>query len=250
MRQLRLHVLSLLTISTFSLSAQDRLALINDSDGFTNVRNGKGTDFNVIDTLFADDLFYFSIESNSDWASVIAWRGRQIEGFIHKSRIKEVQSLDNHTLKNLILNILEKQRLHAENFTSALRSNDELLYRNSAKALENHSEAKYTPILTVLPTYFCSTDDSTTIDELFATVWADQGSASEMPSFSIGTCFVCNPNLLIDRINNISNSEQKQLIFDHIIWGLLNHFDLDNEGKSDNEEFNTLIQRVNLEREK
>lgn len=244
------YILTFLTFCSLTLLAQNGPAIINDSDGFTNVRSGPGTEYEVIDTLFNEDFFYFKFDDNSDWAKVTAWKGRQIEGFIHKSRIQEVKNLENKSLKEIIIKVLDRQRTLADNFRAAWKTNDSLAYRTSVRELEYYNDTKYDPILQVIPKYFCSINDIEIIDKFFATMWADQGSANEMPSFSIGDCFICNPDLVMKRLEKITDNEQKTLILNHIEWGLLNHFDVDEDGSSDNKEFNVLIERVNKERKK
>jgi hypothetical protein len=224
--------------------AQNGPAIINDSDGFTNVRIGPSTDDEVIDTLFNEDFFYFTLVENSDWAKVTAWKGRQIEGFIHKSRIQEVKNLDNNSIKEMTLRVLERQRTLADNFRAAWKAKDSLAYRTTVKELEHYSETKYDPILQIIPEYFCSTNDDEIINKFFATMWADKGSANEMPSFSIGDCFICNPDLVIERINIITDNEQKKLIIGHIEWGLMNQFDVDEDGNSEDKKYNELIEKL------
>ena len=247
---LKYYILNLLIFCSVSLLAQNGPAIISDSDGFTNVRSGPGTDFKVIDTLFDEDFFYFKFENNSDWAMVTAWKGRQIKGFIHKSRIQEIKNLDNNSQKDIILKVLDTQRILADRFRAAWKAKDSLAYRTTARELENYSETKYDPLLQVIPSYFCSANDIEIIDKFFATMWADQGSANEMPSFVIGDCFICNSDLMIDRLDQITDKEQKKLILNHIEWGLMNHYDVDEEGNSDDKEFNDLIEKVNKERKK
>ena len=244
MTKLKLYILTFLTFCSVALFAQNGPAIINDSDGFTNVRSGPGSDFEVIDTLFNEDFFYFKLASNSNWAKVTAWKGRQIEGFIHKSRIEEVKNLDNNSLKEIILKVLDKQRTLANNFRAAWKTKDSLAYRTTVRKLESYSETKYDPILQVIPKYFCSTNDIKIIDKFFATMWAEKGSANEMPSFSIGDCFICNPDLIIERINKITNKEQKKLIIGHIEWGLMNKFDVDEDGNSEDKKYNELIEKL------
>jgi uncharacterized protein YgiM (DUF1202 family) len=250
MTTLKLNILTFLTFCSLALSAQNGPAIINDSDGFTNVRSGPGIDFDVIDTLFSEDFFYFKLENNSDWAKVTAWKGRQIEGFIHKSRIQEVKNLGNKSLKEIIIKVLDRQRILADSFRAAWKAKDSLAYRTNVRKLGHYSDTKYDPILQVIPKYFCSTNDIKIIDKFFATMWADQGSANEMPSFSIGDCFICNPDLVIERLDKVTDKEQKKLILDHIEWGLMNHFDIDDDGNSTDKEFNDLIEKVNKERKK
>ncbi|MBI1289566.1 MAG: hypothetical protein GC178_18545 [Flavobacteriales bacterium] len=114
--------------------------------------------------------------------------------------------------------------------------------------MENYNDIKYDPILEVIPRYFCLTGDTEVIDKLIATMWADKGSANEMPSFSIGDCFICKPDMVAERLNSVSDSEEKKLILNHIEWGLMNHYEVDEDGNSDDQEFERLIEWVNKER--
>lgn len=241
----RNYILTVLTlVCSLALYAENKLAIINDPDGFTFVRNGQGMDFKVIDTLLAEDFFYFHLIDNSDWAKVTAWKGRQIEGYVHKSRIQEVDKLDLSKQKDLIIKTLERHKILAENFQNAWQSRDSLAYRTTVRALEFHSDTKYDPILDILPKYFCKASDPEVLQLLFATMWADKGSANEMPSFSIGNCFMCNPDMVIQQLIQIKHLEQKELLLDQIEWEIINHFSIDENGKSENEEFNSLKRQL------
>jgi len=60
-------------------------AVINDPDGFTNIRSGPGTQYEVISRVVNGELFYV-LSPQGDW-----WRVRTREGkygYIHRSRIK------------------------------------------------------------------------------------------------------------------------------------------------------------------
>lgn len=243
------YILTILTsLCSLTLFAESKLAVINDPDGFTYVRSGQSKDFKVVDTLYTDDFFYFQLVDNSDWAKVTTWKGRQIEGFVHKSRIQEVEKLDNAKQKQLIMKVLDRQRILADNFRNAWKSKDDIAYRTTVKELEHYNDTKYDPILTILPKYFCATNDIEVIQLFFATSWADKSSANEMPSFSIGDCFICKTDIVIEQLKRIKDIEQKKHILDQIEWGLLNHFSVDEDGKSDNKEFNKLKTRLDKTR--
>lgn len=248
---MRNYILTILTFfCTLTLFAENKLAIINDPDGFTYVRSGKGKDFKIVDTLFTEDFFYFQYIDNSEWAKVTAWKGGQIEGFVHKSRVQEFEKLESKKQKELITKILDRHRVLADNFQNAWKSKDSLAYRTTRGELEFYSDTKYDPILSILSKYFCSTSDTKVLQLFFATMWADKGSANEMPSFSIGNCLVCKPDLVIEQLQKIKDIEQKKLLFDQIEWGLLNNFSVDEHGKSDNKEFNKLKARLDNERKK
>jgi hypothetical protein len=46
----------------------------------------------------------------------------------------------------------------------------------------------------------------------------------------------------------ITNNDQKSIIYDGIEWGLMNKFEVDEDGKSDNMEYYQLKSKLDLER--
>ncbi len=234
-------LLILFTFGTLSASAGYDLAIIHDADGFTNIRSGPGTHFKVIDTLFNEDFFYYEIDECSDWAKLTAWKGSQIEGYIHTSRIQQVSRLDSKKQKTLITKILIQQRKIAGGMRNSKDSLDRYKY---AQERNFYNDAKYEPVLQVLPHYFCATRDTQIIDLFFETMWADKGSASEIPGIYICDCFVCNPDLVSARLNKLQSKEQKLLILDKIAYGLMEHFQVDQDGNSSDKKYNELMARV------
>lgn len=224
--------------------AQMKIAQIEDKDGFTNIRNGQGTNFEIVGTIDKDDFFYCEISDTSDWYKIIAlqWsRGNQLTGFVHKSRIKIVEQLKLPEQKKIIDKTLKNHKLLAERFqqvTSQYDSenkkwnstNDSLDYNRAISELETSSDTKYDLILQVLPLYFCTSKDRQTIQLFFDTMWADKGSANELPSFSIGACFVCEPNSIIELLQQPNNEDKKGCITNHIDWGLKNIFWTEKDG--------------------
>lgn len=64
------------------------IGVINDPDGYTNVRSGPGKNYSVITKIYKGE--YFIIKStDGEWWSAIAPNGK--EGYIHKSRVKIVR---------------------------------------------------------------------------------------------------------------------------------------------------------------
>jgi len=271
------YILAILSFfCTLTIFAENKLAIINDPDGFTNIRSGQGKIFSVIDTINKDEFFYCDPKIQDEWIKVIAmkWKGsKQVEGYIHRSRIQFVENLDYKKQKKIIAQILNKQRILADNFRNAWINNDRIAYKTTREEVELYSEIKYSPILDVLPKYFCSTNDTDILQLFFSTIildvlpkyfcstndtdilqlffstmWANKGSANEMPSFAIGECFICKTDIVIAQLKKIRNVEQKELIFDSIEWGLLNYFSVDEKEKSNNKEFSKLKIRLENER--
>jgi hypothetical protein len=245
----KIYILFFLTFFCISISfAHNKLARINDPDGFTNIRSGQGKDFSVVATADTSDFIYCDMSTKNEWVKVVAmkWKDRkQIEGFVYKSRIQLIETLDNKKQKELLTEILSEQKRLAKNFQHTWKSNNNRETRNE---LELYGDIKYSPILEILPKYFCSTSDTTILELFFSTIWADKGSANEIPSYTIGDCFVCKPDLIIQELVKLTNNEEKKLIIDNIEWGLLNYFEVGEDGKSNNARFNKL--KLKLDKQK
>ena len=85
MKYLNLLILFL----TFSqLSAQEQ-GIINDPDGYTNVRKDKGANYEVVGRIEEADKFLYYPNDNSNWWKVKTTPsyGQSVEGYVHKSRI-------------------------------------------------------------------------------------------------------------------------------------------------------------------
>jgi len=249
MKRRKKYILFILTIFCISTAfADNKLARINDPDGFTNIRSGQGKDFPIIATIDTTDFIYCDPTTKNDWVKVITmkWQnGKQIEGFIRKTRIQFIEKLDNKEQKKILTEIFRKQKNLAENFQKTRKINDNKETRNK---LELYSDIKYSPILEILPKYFCATSDTTIIELFFSTIWADKGSANEIPSVSIGQCFVCKPDLVIRELEKLTNKREKKFIIDDIEWGLLNYFEVGEDRKSNNPEFKKL--KLKLDKQK
>ncbi len=82
-----------LTLSFFllcQLGLAQRMGMINDPDGYTNVRSGEGTNFDVIAKILEGERFkYFESESSNWWKiETVSYHEAPVQGFVYKSRIQ------------------------------------------------------------------------------------------------------------------------------------------------------------------
>ena len=241
-----------------SLFAQGKLAIINDSDGYVNVRKGKGTNYEIITTINKDEFFYCDTTTLKDeWIKILTMRWqmapkwediKRIEGYVHRSRIQIIENLNYKKQKELIAEVLNKQKKIAENIQTAWKAKDSLALVKIGKERNFHNDCKYDPILDFLPTYFCSTKDTTIIQLLLMTKLADWGSANEQPSYAICKCYTCYPDLVISQINYLEDKEEKEFIFNSIGFGC--GFDDDDEYTNKTAKYNNLKTKLNNERKK
>lgn len=87
----------ILLIHSSQLSAQViELGIINDPDGYTNVRSGKGIEYNVLTKIYEGEVF--SVESNNEnWWPVITKSG--VRGYVHKSRVAILRNFEKYNAR-------------------------------------------------------------------------------------------------------------------------------------------------------
>jgi len=199
-----------------SLKAEWQLALINDTDGFTYVRSGKGTTFTTVATIQKDDLFYCE-SSASDWWKVTT--RKNVEGFVHKSRIQIVKDMPIGTKKKLILTVFKTQELLGDQYMAG---------RIGGIQMMEHNDDKFVPMLEIFTTYFSKTGDTILLRQFFDSIWAYSGSADERPSYTVGEIFICKTELVTAVIKKLPTSQREHIV-SAVDWGLLNHFNLSQE---------------------
>ncbi|MCP4967071.1 MAG: hypothetical protein GY926_17790 [bacterium] len=73
------------------LAPGELMAVIDDPDGYTNVRAGEGVDYDVVIRVVEGDVFYVIPQGgDQDWWPVRTTSGHS--GFMHRSRIELVQN--------------------------------------------------------------------------------------------------------------------------------------------------------------
>ena len=62
------------------------IAIIQDPDGYTNVRNGMSKNSEIIDRLFEGENYEVFPSSDNNWW--VVYTQSNVTGYVHKSRIK------------------------------------------------------------------------------------------------------------------------------------------------------------------
>jgi hypothetical protein len=78
-----------LTGISFASYAQLSFAIINDKDGFVNIRKDKNATSAVIGKIYNDDIFGYDPDDKSDWVEIYQQisPANVVHGYIHKSRV-------------------------------------------------------------------------------------------------------------------------------------------------------------------
>jgi len=77
-----------------------RKGIINDPDGYVNVRKGESEKSPIVGKIVTDEVFLFTPNYCSDWWKVKSANG-SIDGYMHKSRITPYDTLPKETKEKL-----------------------------------------------------------------------------------------------------------------------------------------------------
>lgn len=91
------------------VNAQDarsyKKAVINDPDGYTNVREGKSVNYGVIAKIYENEVFYAYPSTTSNWYPVITKNGTK--GYVHNSRISFLSNSNSNQNKPTATSVQE-----------------------------------------------------------------------------------------------------------------------------------------------
>ena len=85
-RAVRVAVSICLSVSLGAAAIAEHRGVINDPDGYVNVRDDKRLDAPVIATVKSGEPFSFEFESGEEWCSVTLGSGKK--GWMHQSRVR------------------------------------------------------------------------------------------------------------------------------------------------------------------
>ncbi len=121
------------------------------------------------------------------------------------------------TLHNQITPIFQKYLELNRQFLEADGSGN----RAERERLETYMYHEYTEALHLMETSYCSEPDNKALDAFIAILTATSNSAYEMPSVVLGTLYICQPDMIINKIHALE-SEKKRHIINTLEWGLQN----------------------------
>lgn len=197
---------------------QSELGMINDPDGFVNVRADRSIDAEILFKINVND-FFLCEPTTDNWWKIVDFHGKT--GFVHKSRIQLIKDLKEDQIRTLIINSIKginDYRLKYDSLSQIL-PNDKRM--NLLSEFENFEETIYTPLLPFLSELFCKNTDTDLLDNYLKVIIVNQMSANESPAWSLGYCYLCQPDIVIKRINNYSG-EDREFLWNVLTFGFEN----------------------------
>lgn len=222
---MRKFIFLFLTFFYLSANCQERkTGIINDPDGYTNIRLGKGTSFEVIDKLNTDELFTYIDSTNQSWLKILITKCNcdtphrlynQIEGYVHRSRIQDVDQLTPTKRKTLFSDIFNTElELYNTVINSIDRKSKEYQQLNGKRKVFH--DYQFDCSLRSFTTYVCEHKDSELTQQYMKLMVTQEESADEAPTYALGRLFICEPEWTFEQITS------HMMLMDKLEWGLVN----------------------------
>jgi hypothetical protein len=202
MKAILLFLIFLPIMSLSQLYGDNNIGIINDSDGYTFIRKGLGTNTEIKDTLFDREYFKYIPTDSTDWYQVFKmWNSN---GFVHKSRIRNLKSLSRKKQYDLINSTFDKE----------ISSYQKKINTNKG-GFRNYHEEKFSPILDLFIHYSNKKYDDKLMRKFFDLLIIESGSADELPSTALGFIY----NLNSKNIFNLIKEYDNLTILDNLYFG-------------------------------
>lgn len=223
--------LLLLLISISATAQTSSLAVINDPDGFTNIRRSPGAQASVAAIVLKDQPFYVE-PSQSEWWKVnaVMWNMASLagfEGFIHKSRVQFVRELPDSVQQGFFKRQLRAIRqqckladaLREKAFDRQTNALDKTLFDSATHTRMRAYDATYESLVEDVRIYLCRTKDVLILKEWLQAEIDTEKSASEIPSIALGECYICQPDWLLEQLRSFPKARRIHF-YDDIAHGL------------------------------
>ncbi len=204
-----LLVLTIFSTCQLGLAQLQTTAVINDPDGYTNIRAGKGTSTEIIGKIYDYEVFTYNAQANEQWLEVTVNKCacedyrttyfNAIKGYVHRSRILDLESARNSITKEKLSKIFNRElELYEKRESLTNRQSDDF------KIISNRwtvfHEMIFDQVLDKFSDYICSTQDEELFELYNNIITTESASADELPSFAIGRIFKCQPDWTLQRI--------------------------------------------------
>jgi len=190
----KLLFITLFLIPLQGICQAEKIGIVNDSDGFINVRSGKAYNAAIVGRLFNDDVVMFT-PTNDDWIEIYKQTYFEpVTGFIHKSRLRDFELMSEMEKKQHIKNIFTKELELVEP-------------GDFSEAYQNHHESKFNMILNLASDEILKTKDVALATLFVKIIKLNAGSADEIPPSVLGWMFIQEPDWMSSIIEEVGVDE-------------------------------------------
>jgi len=191
---------------------QHELAMINDSDGFTNVRKDKSIDSQIVIKINTGQLFYCESSSEDWWLVSFFPADDKGIGYVHKSHIKFVKDFPDNEKRRLIEVWINRMRYYLQKADTIglIIPKRKIEIVSEFDSFKNIDPQYY--MFSLFSEYFCEYGDIDLLDSYLWILILNQTSADELPHTTLDDCYQCRPELVIQRINNFPDKYHELLM--------------------------------------
>lgn len=115
------------------------------------------------------------------------------------------------TLNSQVIPVFQRYKELNTQFLESIKNNDNE-QEIKRERVENYMYKEYTQALKLLKKDYCSNPNNKVLKEFISTLISTSNSAYEEPSFTLGTIYICQPNLIIENVKALNAVDKKYIL--------------------------------------
>jgi len=179
------------------------------------------------------DFIYCEKNPQSWWPaqSVVDYQS----GSVPADQVALISELPLAAQKVLFDSVFRAYQQLADTFRVQIEAPKQTTQTAMRLVVEKFNDEKFDPLLSEFADYFRKSQDMATLQQLFATLWADRGAQSEMPSVALAQCFANHPERVVTALRRLDTAAREAMI-EIIAHGIDNQIYLDDNEKLDTDQ--------------
>ena len=182
----------------------DSLAVINDKDGFTNVREEPDINSKIIFQINSNYIFKIIPNNENNWWKIENIASRQ-EGYMHSNKIRNLGSLLILEQKELSIHILDSILNLKQNRGLYTDYDYHMIFKD-------YYHFQLFPVLNLVSKYYCYTQDKDFLNYYLNFMMEVKGTAWEATLEALYYIFICKTDEVITELIKRSNYEKEYFI--------------------------------------
>lgn len=221
-----LAVFYILLIPGLGVSQVKFTGIINATDGYTNIRAGRGTHHEIVGKILNNELFtyYEDLDPDEEWLKVSVTKysfdeplglDNKISGFIHRSQIIRVETLDPERKRILIASIFHEEKQLYEKVINAHHITA-MEYQMLKDEMVVHHLFQFAPALQLFAKHVCTEKDRNLLDLYLKLLVIQEDSTDELLSYTLAWILSCEADWMFESMSKYPS------LFSKLEWGIVN----------------------------
>jgi hypothetical protein len=198
------NILSQIPDLVYQKYIYDSLAVIQDKEGFTNVREEPDINSKIIFQINTFYIFKIVAKNGNNWGEIENIANGQ-SGYMHSSKIRNLGSLSDLEIKELSIHILDSMLI-------LMHSRELYSDHDYTIIFKDYYHFQLFPVLNLVSKYYCNTQDKGFLNYYLDFMIEVKGTAWEATLDALTEIFECKADDVITELSKRSNYEKEYFI--------------------------------------